>query len=194
MIDFLKTAIRDRNVGAMTATSPVAVRSFCKVIPRDRPQVVVEYGPGNGAFTRHLVSRLHPGSTVIAIELNGQFVEQLHRRHERWERVAHRKDRDLAELRIVEGDACDVSDILADCGHTRCDFALSGIPFTYIPHEVRRSIVAATHAALTDTGTFLVYQYTYRMKPYLQERFADVTVDRSFANIPPMCLMRATKS
>lgn len=184
--DFLAAAVRDRNVGALMPTTLPSVRQICSDIDRTRPVVVVEYGPGTGVFTRHLLKTLHPRSTVIAIELNKVFAKRL-RTYARRRRVRQPR------LVVVHDDAAKILEILRRCGHEQADYVLSGIPFSFLPPELRQRIVAATHRALSPTGSFIVYQYTFAMRNLLREQFAEVEAGITLLNFPPLRIMRARK-
>lgn len=185
-VQFLKTAMRDRFVGAMLPTSTPCVRKVCRSIDRHRPVTVVEFGPGSGAFTKHLVRTLCPGSLVIAIETNPEFVTSLREQSERWVTGVR--------LEVVQDDARNVLNVLRSFGIPKADCILSGIPFSMIDPSIRREIVVASRGALVDDGQMIVYQYTYQIVPILRECFQDIQLARSLRNFPPMCLMTARVS
>lgn len=184
-LTFLTTAMRDRNVGAVAPTSPSSVRHICKQIDCHRPVVVVEYGPGTGAFTRYLLKNLHPDSTLIGIEMNRDFVRKLR---------AYRKKRRIRNpnFLVVRDDARNVESILEKHGFSHADYIISGIPFSFIDDQSKQQIVKSTRAALTPEGKFLVYQYSFAMRPTLEATFGHVKVGRCLLNLPPMCTMEAT--
>jgi phospholipid N-methyltransferase len=57
---YLKEFIRDKNVASLFPTSSFAVKRAFKTLDFAKLKVVVEYGPGEGAFTRRLLKRLAP--------------------------------------------------------------------------------------------------------------------------------------
>lgn len=185
-IRFLKTAICDSKVGAVAPTSSVAVRTVCRKIDQHRPCVVVEYGPGTGAFTRYLLKRLHPDSLVLAIELNTSFARSLREFNER------RRGGGPA-LVVTEGDARDVGKYLADLDQPKADYILSGIPFSFLDVDSKRSIIHETHEALKPGGEFVVYQYSFHVRPFLRDAFGEVESRHCYINIPPACIMEARK-
>jgi phospholipid N-methyltransferase len=184
-LHFVVTALtHHRRVGAIVPTSMHAARAICARIDNSRPIVAVEYGPGNGVFTKALLDRLHPESLVLAIEVHRDFAERLERRF-------GTTAPDRARLVIRHGDAANVNEYLADAGVKSADVIISGIPFSYLDDSVRRSIVARSHDALVPGGKFIVYQYTFKMCDYLAEQF-DVTPTRLLLNLPPLCIIEAT--
>ena len=185
-LDFILTALKDRNVASVAPTSFLSVRSICKRIDRSKPIVLVEYGPGTGAFTRHLKKRLHPDSVIIAIELNTQFADRL-------SRFALEKRRTGAKLTVVQGNAKDVREILRQNGRESADYVVSGIPFSFLSDQDKTEIVKQTFNVLSPNGLFLVYQVTFKMSDYLQKQFPHVRETKEIFNLPPLCVMEARK-
>jgi phosphatidylethanolamine/phosphatidyl-N-methylethanolamine N-methyltransferase len=179
---FLSAAIKDPNVGALCPTSSRCVESICRSIPTDRPLVVAEYGAGEGAFTRHLAKRLHPKSVIIAFERNRELADRLSQ--------ATRSGSRQARVKVMHGDA---ENALKHLGIERADYVLSGIPFSFLCEDQKRRIIDGAWLALRDGGIFMVYQATWGVRPYLEERFGPVSQRRALLNLPPLCVMEATK-
>ena len=57
----------DKNVASVARTSKKTVERICRAINFDKDIVLVEYGPGSGAFTKYLLSRMSLDSKLIAI-------------------------------------------------------------------------------------------------------------------------------
>ncbi|MEX2397190.1 MAG: rRNA adenine N-6-methyltransferase family protein, partial [Balneolales bacterium] len=77
MTNYLRTFIKDKNVASVTPTSERVVKSVCEPIDFSKDLVIVEYGPGNGVFTHYLLEHMSPGSKIILIETNEDFVTTL---------------------------------------------------------------------------------------------------------------------
>ena len=43
----------------------------------DKARVILEFGPGGGVFTRHLLKQMHPDAKLIAIENNDDLLEKI---------------------------------------------------------------------------------------------------------------------
>jgi phospholipid N-methyltransferase len=185
-IRFLSTAVKDRQVGAFWRTSAPSVRQICRPVEKDRPLVVVEYGPGTGVFTRYLLKHLHPGSTVIGIELNRLFARRL-RRFSRKRRVKQ------PQLVVANTDCGNVLSVLQRCGFRQADYIISGIPFSLIDAQTKATIIARTSEALAPEGRFVIYQYSFRVRELLKEQFEVVRACRSYFNFPPLCVLEARK-
>lgn len=179
---FLVEAAKHREVASVAPTSRVSVRHICRDIPTDRPCVVVEFGPGTGAFTRHLLDWIHPESHLIAIELHEGFAKDL-------EKFARSRSGGC-RFDPVCGDARDVSRWLTEFGYERADFIVSGIPFSLLEPPLREQIVQQACQCLADDGELLVYQCSFMMKKLLRHYFERVHLSRSLFNLPPLCVMR----
>src|SRR4051812_16454214 len=69
--------MKDKNVASIAPTSEYCVRKILDAIEFRPHQVIVEYGPGSGAFTSALLERMAPDSLLVAIETNEDFVREL---------------------------------------------------------------------------------------------------------------------
>lgn len=155
LINFLKIAIRDYwSVGALNPTSRSAARRLAgKMGPKHK--FIVEYGAGNGALTREILKALPPDGRLIAIEINGRFVQEL------------RKIKDN-RLLIINDNVADTSRDLTKLGLPRIDAVISGIPFSYIGSETGREIIRNTYQYLAESGIFITYQNSLRILPWLK--------------------------
>lgn len=179
IFSFLKVAAKDLKVGAVMPSSRFAVRSIMKRVP-EHPETVLEYGPGDGVLTRRLLERMSPNGRLLAIESNPEFVKAL----------LEIKDQ---RFTLVHGDATVAADYAREHGLAAFDLVISGIPFSMLADKTRRAVVDMTHALLKPGGTFLVYQTSPLMVPYLKRRFR-VKTSMQVLNVPPYFVMQARKS
>jgi len=75
--------------------------------------------------------------------------------------------------------------VLARLGHAHADYVISGIPFETLPRPWRDTIVRKTHSVLRPRGSFLVYQLSSVVLPYLENVFGNVRRDVELLNIIP---------
>ena len=160
-------------VGWMLPSSPFVVDEVLKQVDWQRARVVVEYGPGVGTFTTKLLERMRPDATLIALELNPEFFQFL--------KGSLRDPR----LRLVQCSAEEIDSVLARLGYQHADYVISGIPFKTLPHPLRDTIVRKTHSVLRPQGSFLVYQLSSVVLPYLENVFGNVRRDFELFNIIP---------
>lgn len=177
---FLKTFLKDRNIGALLPSSPYYVKRILSKIDFAKDNVVVEYGPGTGAFTSVLLDKLSPGSLLILIDTNPEFIRLLKKVNDPRVRVFH----DSAE---------NVQKILKECGVAHADYVFSGIPFSFFNKDLKMRIINNTRAAIGKTGKFVVYQYSAHMKRYLKKSFRSVNTEFELFHIPPMFVFEATR-
>ena len=88
-------------------------------------------------------------------------------------------------LHLVRESATEIDAVLARLGHAHADYVISGIPFKTLPHALRDTIVRKTHSVLRPEGSFLVYQFSNTVLPYLERVFGQVSRDFELLNIIP---------
>ena len=74
---------------------------------------------------------------------------------------------------------------LARRGIAHCDYILSGIPFSILKIEKKRTLLQKTHDALAPGGSFIIYQVTNELKQHAT-LFAHAESEYFLQNIPPM--------
>lgn len=168
-------------VGSIMPSSGKLIRKMLAPVDWPATKLFVEYGPGVGTFCRPILDRLAPDAKLIAIDTNPDFIRYL--RH------------DITDPRFaaVHGSAADVRSIIADHGHDAADYILSGLPFSTLPPGVGEAIGAATHAALRPGGAFLVYQFSPKVRDFLDPHFATIGHAMEWWNVPPAQLYWAWK-
>jgi len=160
-------------LGSLIPSSRFLIQGVLKQVDWDRARVVVEYGPGVGTFTTEILRRMRPDATLVAFETNSEFFGFL-----------RRSLRD-PRLHIVHASAAEVDVTLASLGCTHADYVISGIPFSTMPEGLCDRILRATHTVLHPQGAFLVYQFSSRVRPYLERVFGQVRRDFELLNILP---------
>jgi phospholipid N-methyltransferase len=168
-------------VGWMLPSSSFVVAQVLKQIDWQQAKLIVEYGPGIGTFTREILRQMRPDATLLALEVNSDFVEHL--------RDSVRDPR----MRLIHASAADVDVELARLGHTSADYVISGIPFKTLPKEVCDAVARKTHAVLQPQGSFLVYQLSGAALPYLERVFGRVRRDFQWFNILPARLFYCSR-
>jgi phospholipid N-methyltransferase len=184
-IVYLKTMLHDRQVASLMPTSGFAVERVCSKIDFNQRNVVVEFGPGTGVFTRYLLDHLTPDSVLILIERNEEFVQILQDAFHDPRLVIHH---DSAE---------NVEQLLALSNENQADYIVSGIPFSFLPHELRDAIVSKSQQCLRAGGKFLAYQTFFQLdrflKDYLDQYFKKVETEICLFNAPPLKIFEAIK-
>jgi phospholipid N-methyltransferase len=162
-----------RMLGSIVPSSRFLIRQLLEPVNWNQARVVVEYGPGVGNITAEILRRMHPDAILIAIEMNPDFVSYL------------RRVIPDARLKVVEGSAESVDEILRRFGRDRADYIISGIPFSTIAAPVRERILQKTCEVLKPRGAFLVYQFSARVFDDLKRIFGYVGRSFELLNVLP---------
>lgn len=171
---FLRNFFKHPNmVGWVLPSSSFLVEEVLKQVDWQRARVLVEYGPGVGTFTKRILQRMRPDARLVALELNPEFFQFL--------------SRTLPDprLHLVNESAAEVDTVLARLGYSQADYIVSGIPFNPLEPSVRDAIVRKSHAVLRPEGSFLVYQFTSAVLPYLEQVFSRVSRGCEWLNLIP---------
>jgi len=167
-------------LGSLVPSSRFLVNDLLGQVNWDRARVFVEYGPGVGTITQQVLKRMHPDATLVAIELNQDFVSFL------------QEEIDDPRLRVVCGSALEVRKLLAGLDMHSADYIISGIPYSLIPDPTRRQILEESRQLLHPEGALLVYQFTRTVLPHLQSVFGSVEQAFQPLNILPARLFYCT--
>jgi phospholipid N-methyltransferase len=168
-------------VGSVIPSSKMLIDRMLDPVDWPNTKLFVEYGPGVGTFTQHILERLAPDATLITIDTNDDFTHFI-----------SRKFTD-SRLIAVTGSAADVQTIIADCGFKEADYILSGLPFSTLPPGVGPRIADQTAAALRPGGAFLVYQFSPKVRQFIAPYFERIDKGFEWRNIPPATLFWAWK-
>lgn len=180
-LTLLRAFLSDPGVATVAPTARHGVQEICKRV-RKGSRVLVEYGPGTGPISSALLEHIPNDGKLVLIERNPDLSSLL-----------REKLRD-PRVHVFCDSAENVQQILERCGEERADCVVSGIPFSHIPHDTKRSIMDSTKSILGDDGSFLVYQVDPRVRRYLREAFEHVQTLFIIRNIPPLFLFEASKN
>ena len=184
--EFLREFVRDPlHTAAVAPSSRALAAAMVEPLPRDG--VVVELGPGTGAFTRAIGEHTGGRAQHLAVELNPRWAALLRRRH--------------PEVDVVRADARTLPALLAERGLRQADAVVSGLPWVaYSPGPDGRGLHAVITDALTDDGVFTQFAYSWtrwapparRQLDDLRAHFARVTVSPVVRrNLPPAVVYTA---
>lgn len=168
-------------IGSVIPSSATLVDRMLDQVDWQGTRLFVEYGPGVGTFTRPILDRLPADATLLAIDLNLDFVAYLE------------AEIDDPRLRVVHGSAADVRRFIKEAGYYQADYVLSGIPFSTLPDGVADMICAETRKALRPGGAFLIYQYSRYVLRHLAPFFCNVSDALEWRNIPPCRMICAVR-
>jgi phospholipid N-methyltransferase len=151
------------NIGAVFPSSRDLAEAMLQGIEFEPGDVVVEYGPGTGAFTELLLERLPEGAEYLGIELDSHFHGHLTRR--------------FPGRHFHHGSAAEIQTLLQGKGLGKARLILSGLPFASMPLHVQELILTATREALHEDGTFRTFTYPICWYMTGSQRFRKVALN-----------------
>lgn len=179
-LDFVRNALRSPlQIGAVAPSSRWLARCIVDAVGVRPGDVLLELGPGTGAFTAELVSRF-PHHRIIAVELGASMAEGLQRR--------------FPKVEVVAGSAEELSRILDRLGVRRVDRIVSGLPWALWDRKYQQRLLDEVAACLSPAGRFVTFHYLHsiasgRVRPtrsLLQGHFREVHYTPPvWLNLPP---------
>ncbi len=164
-----------KTISSFCPSSIALAKATCQFINPAIPQTIIELGAGTGPVTRAALKKMHPDSTLIAIESDpelGAFLQ---------------KQSDCAKAKIIIGDAGDLAEHLDKLNVKTIDVMISGLPLPNMPEKAVKNILTVLANKGTNPGTPFcqitivpwVYISTYK------RLFEDVQFQMVWKNMPP---------
>lgn len=178
-INFFKIAIKDYKVGALTRISQHVVKSIVKEI-KSNYKYIVEYGAGDGVTTLGMLDVLPQDGKLVAIDLNDNFIKELHKIND-------------PRLIVVKGNIVELSKNLKSLGIPEVHMVVSSVPFTMFTPKIRREVVENTFNSLNPEGKLVMYQYSPLMHPIIKKVFGNSALSFEVKNFPPISIMVGEK-
>jgi len=177
----IREFIKDKKVGAAFSTSKHVIKKMLGNIDFDKANLLVEYGPGKGVITKHLLERMRKDAVLYVFETNEKFIKDL----------LNIRDKRLV---IVNADAEDAKIILKNRYKvSKVDYIISTIPFTFIDRRKRKRVITKTYNLLNENGKFITYQYTGLIYQLIKQKFNQTRVIAAVLNIPPAIIFTGIK-
>ena len=161
-----------RAMGAACPSAPALASCMASRVPLDRDGLVVELGGGTGAVTAALLKHGVPPWKLVVIERSPTLVNHLRRR--------------FPQLRVVQGDAAQLAQLLSHDRSRGVGGIVSSLPLRSLPPAVTRAI-GHQFETLLDAGGLLV-QYAYDLRgtqsgllPHFRRRSSKII----WSNLPP---------
>jgi phosphatidylethanolamine/phosphatidyl-N-methylethanolamine N-methyltransferase len=143
---FLKQYLRNPfGTGAVAPSGRQLAKLMVAKLAPQPSEVIVELGPGTGSFTRELLAQGVEPADLILVEFNKDFIKFL--------------KREFPDLRIVEGPAQDLPQLLKTLGQASVKKIISGIPLRSMKPAECRQIAMAVAAVLEPGGIFVQFSY-----------------------------------
>ncbi|MFA5123654.1 class I SAM-dependent methyltransferase [Zavarzinia sp.] len=141
-------------IGAVAPSSRGLAREMAAQADLSRPGPVIELGGGTGAITTAILERVG-FDRLFSVEFDPELAQTLRHRFPR--------------LHVVEGDACELVQLMAARGVDRASCVISGLPLLGMPPSVQRRIVESAFALMGPGGRFVQFTYgpTSPLRPNL---------------------------
>jgi phosphatidylethanolamine/phosphatidyl-N-methylethanolamine N-methyltransferase len=164
-------------MGAVVPSGRGLARAMAREIDPATEGNVVELGGGTGSITRALLERGVKPGRLIVVERDARLAAMLRKR--------------FPGVKVVRGDAAQLSSLLLPLGVTSADAVVSSLPLLSMPKRLRGRIVEESFALLGAHGRFV--QFTYGVAsplPAPELGLAGEVADRIWANFPPAAVWR----
>ena len=171
---------RPRAVGALLPSSPQLATRMVNSIDWNHVDVALEYGPGTGAFTGHIIKQLTSDSRFLAIELSPQFAQLLAAQ--------------FPQATICTGNVADVASICGQHDISQVDAIVSGLPWAVFHDQDQEQYLDAMMNVLRKDGQFVTFGYLQglllpaarRFRRRLEKYFDTVEASSPvWSNFPP---------
>ena len=188
-LQFMKAFVaKPTSVGSVAPSSQGLARVMTEWTDWDNLETVIEYGPGTGVFTEHILNRITPSETFFAIELNPSLVKGLQER--------------FAELKVYEGTVEDVERFCAEQDIEQVDAIICGLPWANFSETDQTKYLESMLRILKPGGQFTTFAYLsglllpagQRFKQKLGEHFSHVERSATvWRNVPPAFAYRCRR-
>ncbi len=186
---FLREFLRNPHVtGAVAPSSPFLSRTVAEWIDWPNTQVLLEWGPGTGSFTREILRHKPDDCCYLAMEVSAEMV-------------------DVFRQRFPEADIClesvaNVATVCEDECIEEVDCVVSGLPWAGFSDEMQTEFLDAMMGVLRRDGQFTTFAYIHglavpagrRFRRKLQRYFSRVEQSHVvWANVPPAFVYRCRR-
>ena len=180
---FTQQFIQDKKmIGSITPSWRYLVKKIVKRINFSRDKIIVELGPGTGAFTFKIIEKLKEDSIFLVFELNETFYNHCKRRF-------HNEDR----LHLVHGSVLEFEKILETQKISNVDYFISSLPLSLFEKSAINSIIGKVIPLMNNDGMFVQYLYSFNRYKLLKKQFNQVTMDMTLLNLPPAIIFKCKK-
>lgn len=171
---FFKGFLRHpEQVGSIIPSSRFLEQRLVGMADVARAKLVLELGPGTGGTTRALLDALPEEGTLLAIELDTEFVSLL-------------KQEADPRLIVHQGNAEQIRNTLDQYRLTQPQVVISGIPFSTMSPALGRRILREIWACLSPGGHFIAYQFRGQVAHLGRNILGQPETEIELLNVPPI--------
>jgi len=173
---FKRFLSRPKQIAYIMPSSKVLIDRVLTKIDFSAPRIIAEFGPGEGCHTREIIRRMHPDSQLLLFEIDPELYT-----------LVSDQFRDDPRVSVLNTDAANLPHELASRGIPYCDYVISGIPFSTMEINKKRTLLKRIHESLTPhpRSAFIIYQVTNELAGHCKI-FPRNKSEWCVQNIPPM--------
>ena len=178
---FLGGLLRNpKHIGAIAPSSEKLAMAMVEGLELHPGELIIELGPGTGAFTKQISKIIPEGASYLGIERDPKFVRLLQKRY--------------PHLTFVNGNAENLCDLRNGYNSMKTRVIISGLPFSIQVGEVRDNIIDGIDKLMTHGAVFRTMQYLHaypipsatRFRRRMTEVFGDFHRSKVIIpNLPP---------
>jgi phospholipid N-methyltransferase len=173
--NFLKEFFKERKtVGAIRPSSKSLTNKMLNNVDFKTSNVIVEYGPGTGVFTRRILEEMKSDAKLYVFELHEPFYNKLKKEFENDNRVE-----------IIFDSAVEVRKYLEADNHKYADVIISSLPLTNFDQKLTMRILKSAEIALKPEGQYIQFQYSLNARKLLVKIFNSISIQFTANNLPP---------
>jgi len=174
--------------GAVLPSSSYLAEAMVEWLDLGTARSVLEYGPGTGPFTPHIVKRLNKDCRFVAIERNPSLADEFRAR--------------MPGVPLVLDSVENVRAICDAAGIESVDCIVCGLPWASFADDLQKRVLDAMMTVLHNGGQFVTFAYLHGLPLPAGRRFAERLPDyfkevrRSstvWRNLPPALVYRCRR-
>jgi len=185
LLQFLRNPTQ---TGAVLPSSAYLAEAMVDWLDLGSARSVLEYGPGTGPFTPHILKRVGRDCRFIAIERNAALAEEFRAK--------------LPNVELIHDSVENVRAICDNAGIDSVDCIVCGLPWAAFSEDLQKRLLDSMMTVLRPGGQFVTFAYLHglplpagrkfasRLPSYFREVGRSSTVWR---NIPPALVYRCRR-
>lgn len=174
-----------QNIASIAPSSRYLARAMLEGLPIDGIKTVVELGAGTGAITRVLLDTLPQQATILAFEINPEFISYI------------QKSFSDPRLVLLNTPAEALGRELRRRGLNRVDAVVSSLSLRFMPDHRQRVLQEALAPFMDERSVYTQYQYVHGLRfengkiqrhsslPFLRQYFGSIQSRTIWRNLPP---------
>ena len=172
---FFREALKTlKSSGTISPSSKYLIRDCLKGLDISKKNLILEFGAGDGCFTKEILGRMRKDAKLISFEINDYFFN-------------HCKNifQDESNLTIHKKSALEFPEIINTIPDNTVDLIISSLPLSLFDSSEITQLFRQIKKYLRQDGCFVQYQYSIGKYWLLKKEFHEVKIDYTILNIPP---------